>query len=301
MIRNLDIAAMRSFLAVAEMGGVTRAATQLNLTQSAVSLQIKRLEELFGQPLFERTGRGVTLTAQGEQLVGYARRLLAANDETWSRMTEPAQFAGEINLGSPDDLLYPARAAGDARLRAVAPAGQGAAAFGADGDAEGAVRPRRARCHPDHRGRGWPGRRGARHRPAGLDRRARRRGVAAPAAAARYRRRLHLQPRGDREPERGGFRLEARDRLGHQPGDGREHRRRHRGAAADAQHGPGAVRDRARTTARCRRCPSSASTCTSRRDRAGGWPSRSRCGSAPPMPIPRPSRPSSRRRSQRRP
>ncbi len=106
MIRNLDIAAMRSFLAVAEMGGITRAATQLNLTQSAVSLQIKRLEELFGQPLFERTGRGVTLTSQGEQLVGYARRLLAANDETWSRMAEPAQF-GEINLGSPDDLLYP--------------------------------------------------------------------------------------------------------------------------------------------------------------------------------------------------
>ena len=65
MTRNLDIAAMRSFLAVAEMGGITRAATQLNLTQSAVSLQIKRLEELFGQPLFERTGRGVTLTTPG--------------------------------------------------------------------------------------------------------------------------------------------------------------------------------------------------------------------------------------------
>ena len=48
----------------------------------------------------------MTLTSQGEQLVGYARRLLAVNDETWSRMTAPA-FVGEINLGCPDDLLSP--------------------------------------------------------------------------------------------------------------------------------------------------------------------------------------------------
>jgi DNA-binding transcriptional LysR family regulator len=106
MPRNLDIAAIRAFVTVAELGGVTRAAAQLNLTQSAVSLQIKRLEETFGRPLFERTGRGVTLTGHGEQFVGHARRLLAANDETWSRMTE-APVAGEINLGSPDDLLSP--------------------------------------------------------------------------------------------------------------------------------------------------------------------------------------------------
>jgi DNA-binding transcriptional LysR family regulator len=106
MPRNLDVAAVRSFLTVAEMGGVTRAATQLNLTQSAVSLQIKRLEEAFGRQLFERTSRGVALTAHGEQLLGYARRLLQANDETWSRMTEPS-LGGEIHLGSPDDLLYP--------------------------------------------------------------------------------------------------------------------------------------------------------------------------------------------------
>jgi DNA-binding transcriptional LysR family regulator len=106
MPRNLDVAAIRSFLTVAEMGAVTRAATQLNLTQSAVSLQIKRLEETLGQPLFERSGRGVTLTAAGEQLVGYSRRLLAANDETWERM-KAAPATGAINLGSPDDLLNP--------------------------------------------------------------------------------------------------------------------------------------------------------------------------------------------------
>jgi DNA-binding transcriptional LysR family regulator len=106
MARNLDIAALRSFLTVAETGGVTRAASQLNLTQSAVSLQMKRLEEGFGCTLFERSGRGVTLTSQGEQLVGYARRLLAANDETWARMTGRG-LAGEIHIGAPDDLLYP--------------------------------------------------------------------------------------------------------------------------------------------------------------------------------------------------
>lgn len=106
MPRNLDIAALRSFLTVADTGTVTRAAGQLSLTQSAVSLQIKRLEDAFGCALFERSGRGVTLTSQGEQLVGHARRLIAINDETWSRMAGRA-FAGEIHLGSPDDLLYP--------------------------------------------------------------------------------------------------------------------------------------------------------------------------------------------------
>ena len=106
MPRNLDVASIRSFLAVAEMGGVTRASTQLNVSQPAVSLQIKRLEETLGQPLFERDRRGLTLTAAGEQFLGYARRLLALNDEAWERMTAPAA-TGEINLGSPDDLLNP--------------------------------------------------------------------------------------------------------------------------------------------------------------------------------------------------
>jgi DNA-binding transcriptional LysR family regulator len=72
MQRNLDIGALRSFVTVAEMGGVTRAANQLNLTQSAVSLQIKRLEATFNAPLLARQGRGVVLTTQGEQLLAHA-------------------------------------------------------------------------------------------------------------------------------------------------------------------------------------------------------------------------------------
>lgn len=106
MIRNLDLTALRSFAAVADAGGVTRAAAQLNLTQSAVSMQLKRLEESLGLPLLDRSSRTIALTAQGEQLLGYARRLLALNDEAWGRMTDQA-FEGELTLGVPQDIMYP--------------------------------------------------------------------------------------------------------------------------------------------------------------------------------------------------
>ena len=106
MPRNLDLTALRSFVTVLETGGVTRAAHQLHLTQSAVSMQLKRLEEALGQPLLDRAGRGVTPTAQGEQLLAYGRRMLALNDEVWARMTHQA-FEGEIRLGVPHDIVYP--------------------------------------------------------------------------------------------------------------------------------------------------------------------------------------------------
>jgi len=107
MSRNLDLTALRAFATVAEVGGITRAAGLLHLTQSAVSMQIKRLEEALGRALFDRAGRGVTLTADGEQLLGYARRILAINDEVWARFTHSA-FEGEITLGVPGDVVYPA-------------------------------------------------------------------------------------------------------------------------------------------------------------------------------------------------
>ncbi len=106
MPRNLDLTALRSFAAVADAGGVTRAAAQLNLTQSAVSMQLKRLEENLGLPLLDRTARTIALTAQGEQLLGYARRLLALNDEAYGRLTHPA-FEGAIDFGVPHDIIYP--------------------------------------------------------------------------------------------------------------------------------------------------------------------------------------------------
>ncbi|XWN32251.1 MAG: LysR family transcriptional regulator [Devosia sp.] len=104
--RALDLSALRSFVAIAECGGVTRAAGLLNLTQSAVSMQLKRLEEALGQTLLERNRRGMTLTASGEQLLSYARRMLELNDEVWCRMTDQA-FEGELILGAPHDVVYP--------------------------------------------------------------------------------------------------------------------------------------------------------------------------------------------------
>jgi DNA-binding transcriptional LysR family regulator len=106
MIRNIDLTALRSFVTVAETGGVTRAAQQLNLTQSAVSMQIKRLEDMLRLPLLDRAGRGVALTQHGEQLLAYGRRILKLNDELVSRMMDDA-YEGEIRLGVPTDIVYP--------------------------------------------------------------------------------------------------------------------------------------------------------------------------------------------------
>lgn len=105
-MRNLDITTLRSLVAVADQGGVTRAATALNLTQSAVSMQIKRLEEMLDLTLFDRANRRVSLTASGEQLIGYARRILDLNDEVVGRLTEEI-YEGEVMLGVPHDIVYP--------------------------------------------------------------------------------------------------------------------------------------------------------------------------------------------------
>jgi DNA-binding transcriptional LysR family regulator len=107
MIRNLDMTSLRSFVAIADAGGVTRAAGFLNLTQSAVSMQIKRLEDLLGCDVLDRSARKVQLTAAGETLLSYARRMLALNDEVFGRLTQ-TQHEGEVVLGVPHDIVYPA-------------------------------------------------------------------------------------------------------------------------------------------------------------------------------------------------
>lgn len=105
-MRNLDMTTLRSFLTVAEQGGVTRAAAALNLTQSAVSMQIKRLEELLGVELFDRANRSLTTTASGDLLLTYARRIVELNDEAVGRLTDKV-YEGEITLGAPYDIVYP--------------------------------------------------------------------------------------------------------------------------------------------------------------------------------------------------
>lgn len=107
MARNLDLTALRSFVAIADSGGVTRAAGFLNLTQSAVSMQIRRLEDSLGVELLDRSARKVVPSAAGEHMLSYARRMLALNDEVYGLLTR-AQYEGELTLGVPHDVVYPA-------------------------------------------------------------------------------------------------------------------------------------------------------------------------------------------------
>lgn len=98
----LDSDLMRGFLAVADTGSVTSAAMRLGRTQSAISLQIKRLEENLGQPLFDRLPRGVALTPRGEQLLPYARRVVALLDEAAVALREKP-LVGPVRIGIPDE------------------------------------------------------------------------------------------------------------------------------------------------------------------------------------------------------
>src|SRR5262245_65763537 len=86
MRRDIDIGLLRAFVAVVETGSVTGAAALLNLTQAAVSQQLKRLEELFGTQLFERHHKRLSLRPDGERLIVQAYRLIDPNDEIWGAM-----------------------------------------------------------------------------------------------------------------------------------------------------------------------------------------------------------------------
>ena len=105
-MRDLDIGLLRAFLAVVESGSMTLAAPILNLTQGAVSQQIKRLEGLLGSDLFNRHNKQLLLTPTGERLVVRAQRLVSLNDETWQLLSAPA-YAGEVKLGVPPDIMRP--------------------------------------------------------------------------------------------------------------------------------------------------------------------------------------------------
>jgi DNA-binding transcriptional LysR family regulator len=104
MSREIDLSLLRAFVAVAETNNMTVAGRRLNLTQAAVSQQIKRLEDQFGSELFDRQQRRLRLTPSGEKLVSYAEHILAQNDEIWGLMTRP-EIAGQVRLGVPQDLV----------------------------------------------------------------------------------------------------------------------------------------------------------------------------------------------------
>jgi len=99
----LEFELLRAFVAVAECRGFRRAAQRLNLTQSTISQQIKRLEQEAGRPLFRRTTRAVALTDGGEMLLGDARRLLQLEEATRSRLAAP-RLSGLVRLGAVEEV-----------------------------------------------------------------------------------------------------------------------------------------------------------------------------------------------------
>jgi DNA-binding transcriptional LysR family regulator len=98
----LDLDQLQTFCAIADCGSFTEAARRVNKTQSAVSMQIKRLEERLGAALLVRDGRAVTMTSQGEALYGRARRMLRTNAEIVDYFSDD-DLAGSIRFGVPDD------------------------------------------------------------------------------------------------------------------------------------------------------------------------------------------------------
>ena len=102
MLPNLDIDLLKTFLAIADTGNFTRAAERVNKTQSAVSMQMKRLEGLLGRPLFARDGRASRFTPDGDRLIEYARRMATINDEAVAAFTKP-ELTGTLRFGTPDD------------------------------------------------------------------------------------------------------------------------------------------------------------------------------------------------------
>ena len=85
MSASIDPDLLHTFVAIAETNSFTLAARRVHRTQSAVSMQIKRLEELLGRGLFEREGRSVSLTPHGEVLLDHARRISARTRKRWRR------------------------------------------------------------------------------------------------------------------------------------------------------------------------------------------------------------------------
>ncbi|MEQ9638003.1 MAG: LysR family transcriptional regulator [Devosia marina] len=102
MAAPLDLDQLQSFCAIADCGSFTEAARRVNKTQSAVSMQIKRLEERLGQTLLARDGRSVSLTHHGEVLYERARKMLRTNAEILDHFND-SDLAGSIRFGVPDD------------------------------------------------------------------------------------------------------------------------------------------------------------------------------------------------------
>ena len=102
MAAPLDLDQLQTFIQIADTGSFTKAADEVHRTQSAVSMQMRRLEERIGKPLFEKDGRTNKLSEEGEKLLSYARRMIRLNRETLAAFDD-SSLEGHIRIGTPDD------------------------------------------------------------------------------------------------------------------------------------------------------------------------------------------------------
>jgi DNA-binding transcriptional LysR family regulator len=103
MVVNLPTELLRSFTAIVDCGSMLRATQQIFVTQSALSLQMKRLEDIVQTPLFHREGRRLALTPAGHSMMGYAREMLATNDRAVSALSGDA-LTGPARIGFVQDF-----------------------------------------------------------------------------------------------------------------------------------------------------------------------------------------------------
>ncbi len=99
---TLDTDQLVTFVAISDSGSHAKAALRVNKSQSAISMQMRRLEETVGKPLFRRVGRNNQLTPEGEQLLGYAQRIITLNERAMASLARP-ELEGRIRIGAPDD------------------------------------------------------------------------------------------------------------------------------------------------------------------------------------------------------
>lgn len=104
MQANLDLELLQTLVAIADTGSFGAAAKNIHRTQSAVSMQMKRLEDIIEQPLFEKDGRRSVLTLHGQNLLLYARRMLSLQQEALATFRSP-EIHGEVRLGVCDDYV----------------------------------------------------------------------------------------------------------------------------------------------------------------------------------------------------
>jgi DNA-binding transcriptional LysR family regulator len=102
-LTNLDLDTLRTLATANDLGGFAQAADRLGRTPSAISLQMKRLQDELGMPLFRKNGRGLSLTEAGETTLSYARRILSLNDELLDAM-HGTSLAGLVRIGCPQDF-----------------------------------------------------------------------------------------------------------------------------------------------------------------------------------------------------